>query len=207
MCGIVGLAYLNQDRSPSQRVIRAMCDTIIHRGPDEESVDIRGNVGLGMRRLSIIDLDGGSQPLFNESGTVRTVFNGEIYNYRELRADLETCGHVFSTQSDTEVIVHAYEEYGDDFPKYLNGMFGIALHDMENDRLLLVRDHIGIKPLFYYVGSDTLVWGSEIKALLASGTVPRDLNLEGLADFLAWEYVPGAETLLKIFSNCYRVIK
>lgn len=172
-----------------------MCERIVHRGPDEEGMDTRDGVALGMRRLSIIDLSGGSQPIFNEDGTIRTVFNGEIYNFRELRKELEARGHTFSTRSDTEVIVHGYEEYGARFPERLNGMFAIALHDSAKKRLLLVRDHIGIKPLYYAITDRHLVWGSEIKSILASGLMDRELDIDAIGQFMSWEYVPGPQTL------------
>ena len=197
MCGIVGVAVFKEGLLPTYEQLKAMCDTIIHRGPDEEGMDIRDNVAIGMRRLSIIDLKGGSQPIFNEDHSIRVVFNGEIYNFRELRRGLESQGHVFRTNSDTEVIVHAYEEYGSDFPKYFNGMFAFALHDSTKHKLFLVRDHIGIKPLYYSFNQSRLVWGSEIKALLASGLISRELNIDALSEFLAWEYIPGNRTLFK----------
>jgi asparagine synthase (glutamine-hydrolysing) len=197
MCGIAGIAAFAGATEPSLGQIREMCDAIRHRGPDADGLDVRRGVGLGMRRLSIIDLAGGNQPIFNEDNSILCVFNGEIYNFKELRAQLEARGHSFRTQSDTEVIVHAYEEYGDDFPQHLNGMFAIALHDTHRKRLLLVRDHIGIKPLFYCFTGKHLVFGSEIKCLLTTGLVERNLNLDGLGQFLAWEYIPGAMTLLK----------
>ena len=143
-----------------------------------------------------LTLSGGKQPIFNEDGTIRTVFNGEIYNYRELRTALLARGHQFKTNSDTEAIVHAYEEYGPDFPKHLNGMFAIALHDSVRRRLYLVRDHIGIKPLYYCVTKHYIAWGSEIKALLAAGLAERDLDVDALAEYLAWEYIPGIRTLI-----------
>ncbi len=174
-----------------------MCDVIYHRGPDADGIDVRAGVGLGMRRLSIIDLAGGNQPIFNEDRSILCVFNGEIYNFKEVRATLEGRGHRFRTNSDTEVIVHAYEEYGDDFPVHLNGMFAIALHDTRKKRLLLVRDHIGIKPLYYSFSGSHLVFGSEIKCLLASGHVERRLHIDALGQFLAWEYIPGSMTLLE----------
>ncbi len=174
-----------------------MCDTIVHRGPDGEGVGIVDHVALGMRRLSIIDIEGGSQPIFNEDRTVRVTLNGEIYNFRELRRQLEAAGHRFSTRSDTEVIVHAYEEFGDDFVNRLNGMFAIALHDSARDRLILARDHLGIKPLFYAVTPEAVIWGSEVKAILASGMVSRTLDSTALVDFLSWEYVPGEQTLFR----------
>jgi asparagine synthase (glutamine-hydrolysing) len=197
MCGITGIASLRGAPLPTPLPLQAMCERIVHRGPDEEGMDTREGVALGMRRLSIIDLSGGSQPIFNEDGTIRTVFNGEIYNFRELRKDLEGCGHTFSTRSDTEVIVHGYEEYGDRFPEKLNGMFAIALHDSAKKRLLLTRDHIGIKPLYYAITDRHLVWGSEIKSILASGLMGREPDLDAIGQFMSWEYVPGPQTLFK----------
>ncbi|MCA1853450.1 MAG: asparagine synthase (glutamine-hydrolyzing), partial [Beggiatoa sp.] len=196
MCGIAGIAAFRDARSPVREQIHAMCETIVHRGPNDEGIHVQGGVGLGMRRLSIIDLGGGRQPIWNEDRTVLTVFNGEIYNYRELRRDLEVRGHRFMTHSDTEVIVHGYEEYGRDFPIHLNGMFAIALHDTVRRKLILVRDHIGIKPLYYSFTDARIVFGSELKVLLASGLVKRNLDIDALGQFLSWEYVPGAQTLL-----------
>ncbi len=198
MCGIAGIAAFRNVPDSFPERLRAMCAAMVHRGPDDEGMDIRGAVALGMRRLSIIDLSGGSQPIFNEDKTVRTVFNGEIYNFRELRSDLEGRGHVFHTNTDTEVIVHAYEEYGPDFPRHFNGMFAFALHDEARHRLLLVRDQIGIKPLYYAFTADHLIFGSEIKTILASGLLAaKSLDLDALGEFLAWEYVPGEGTLLR----------
>jgi asparagine synthase (glutamine-hydrolysing) len=174
-----------------------MCDAMLHRGPDDAGYLVDGGVAFGMRRLSIIDLAGGHQPIFNEDGTIGVVFNGEIYNYRELRTWLESEGHRFSTNSDTEVIVHLWEQVGIDFAQHLNGMFAIALLDRPRRRVVLARDHVGIKPLYYALGPEELVFGSELKVLLASGRVPRRLDVDGLAQFLAWEYVPGAGTLLQ----------
>ena len=198
MCGIAGFATAGGGKPvPPEAVLKRMCDTIVHRGPDDDGIYHDARVGLGMRRLSIIDLSGGKQPIANEDGTVLTVFNGEIYNFRELRAELEAAGHVFRTHSDTEVIVHGYEEWGDDFVTRLNGMFGIAVYDLRRGRLLLARDHVGIKPLFYAVTPEGLAFGSEIKAVLASGMVERSLDLDALGQFIAWEYTPGEMTLLK----------
>ena len=196
MCGIAGIAALGEatDR-PTAKQIQRMCDKIVHRGPDAAGYNVRDGVALGMRRLSIIDVEGGQQPIFNETGTILTVFNGEIYNFRELRHTLKSKGHQFATHTDTEVIVHAYEEYGRDFPKYLNGMFAIALHDIAQNKLFLIRDHLGIKPLFYAYNEQHLVFGSEIKTILASGLVERSLDMNALSEFLAWEYVPGEATL------------
>jgi asparagine synthase (glutamine-hydrolysing) len=174
-----------------------MCDTIVHRGPDDDGMLHDQRVGLGMRRLSIIDLAGGKQPMANADGTVVCVFNGEIYNFGDLKSELAAAGHAFRTKSDTEVIVHAYEQWGDDFVTRLNGMFAIALYDKARARLLMARDHVGIKPLYYAFTPDCLVFGSEIKALLASGSVQRELDLDALGQFIAWEYCPGESTLLK----------
>jgi len=196
MCGIAGIAALGGAPVPTLNQVHRMCEAILHRGPDDEGLDLRGGVALGMRRLSIIDLAGGNQPLFNEDHTILCVFNGEIYNFKQLRNRLVSKGHIFRTHSDTEVIVHAYEEYGEAFPRHLNGMFAIALHDTNTKKLLLVRDHVGIKPLYYSLAKNNLIFGSEIKCLLASGLIDRALNMDALGQFMAWEYIPGAMTLL-----------
>lgn len=196
MCGIAGYAHVD-GRPADPELIKAMCDSILHRGPDDAGYLVEGAVALGMRRLSIIDLAGGHQPIFNEDGSVATVFNGEIYNYRELRQELEAKGHRFATHSDTEVIVHLYEEMGAEFPKRLNGMFAIAVFDRRRRKIVLARDHVGIKPLYYALDATGLVFGSEVKVLLASGRVSRQLDVDALGQFMSWEYVPGAATLFK----------
>jgi asparagine synthase (glutamine-hydrolysing) len=196
MCGIAGVAAL-ADTPVALEQLRRMCDTIVYRGPDDGGYLVDPNVAMGMRRLSIIDLSGGHQPIFNEDDTVAVVYNGEIYNYRELRTELEAKGHRFKTHSDTEVIVHLWEEVGDQFADRLNGMFAIALLDRRAQKLVLARDHVGIKPLYYARVPNGLVFGSEIKVLLASDWVPRRLNMDALGQYLAWEYVPGAATLLQ----------
>ncbi|MGB5294426.1 MAG: asparagine synthase (glutamine-hydrolyzing) [Thermoanaerobaculia bacterium] len=195
MCGIAGIVALPGKRPPTADQIARMCDTLVHRGPDSQGSILEGPVGLGMRRLSIIDLAGGDQPLFNEDRSVSLVFNGEIYNNRELRERLEGQGHIFATATDGEVIAHLWEEYGESFPAHLNGMFAIALHDNRQRRVILVRDRLGIKPLFLALTGDHLVFGSEVKSLLASGLVQPRVELNSLAQFLAWEYVPGPATL------------
>lgn len=197
MCGIVGIIDLKGNAPPDEDRIRRMCSTIVHRGPDEEGLKVHGPVGLGMRRLAIIDLSGGSQPIHNEDRSIWTVFNGEIYNYREFRSELEERGHTFRTSSDTETLVHGYEEYGPDFADKLNGMFAFAVYDSKRSKVCLARDHVGIKPLYYALTKDHLVFGSEIKAILASGLVARSLDLNSLSQFLAWEYVPGEATLFR----------
>ncbi|MGH8624648.1 MAG: asparagine synthase (glutamine-hydrolyzing) [Gammaproteobacteria bacterium] len=195
MCGITGIAAMPGVPVPSLDQLKAMCNTLVHRGPDAEGVGIQDGVGLAMRRLAIIDVRGGSQPVFNEDRTIRTIFNGEIYNFRELRRSLQRSGHRFTTNTDTEVIVHAYEEYGEKFVEQFNGMFAFALHDSVGKKLILARDHIGVKPLYYAVAKGHLIWGSEIKALLASGLLEKELDINALGEFLAWEYVPGKRTL------------
>lgn len=203
MCGIAGVASLSGSQRVTREQLERMCSVMRHRGPDDDGIGIAGNVGMGMRRLSIIDVVGSKQPIFNEDRSVRTVFNGEIYNYRELRKELSRRGHEFRTSGDTESIVHAYEEYGSDFPNHLNGMFAIALHDSNTRTLYLVRDHLGIKPLYYMHTNDFLVWGSEVKVLLASGLFQPELNVDAVNQFLTWEYVPGADTMM----NCVHKLK
>jgi asparagine synthase (glutamine-hydrolysing) len=193
MCGICGIATAGEQ--PSRELIRKMCSTIVHRGPDGEGVFVAPGVGLGMRRLAIIDLVTGDQPMANESGSVQIVFNGEIYNFQELRRDLESRGHRFATHSDTEVVPHLYEEHGPGFAEKLNGMFAIALWDAEAGRLVLARDRIGIKPLFYSVRDGTLFFGSEVKAILAAGGSRRGLDLEALDQLLTFEYTASPRSL------------
>jgi asparagine synthase (glutamine-hydrolysing) len=196
MCGIAGIVAL-RGAAASQADVARMCDAMVHRGPDDAGYLVDGQVALGVRRLSIIDVAGGHQPIFNEDESVAVVYNGEIYNFRELRAWLEARGHRFRTASDTEVIVHLWEQVGLEFPRHLNGMFAIALYDRVRQQLVLARDHVGIKPLYYALDADRLVFGSEVKVLLASGRVGRRLDVDSLAQFLSWEYVPGEGTLLK----------
>jgi asparagine synthase (glutamine-hydrolysing) len=196
MCGIAGLASLS-DKPVTLGQLQRMCDSMAYRGPDDAGYLVDPGVAIGMRRLSIIDLSSGHQPILNEDDTVAVVFNGEIYNYRELREWLIGRGHRFKTHSDTEVIVHLWEEVGVDFADRLNGMFAIALLDRRARKLVLARDHVGIKPLYYARVLDGLVFGSEIKVVLESGWVPRRLDLDATGQYLAWEYVPGEATLLK----------
>jgi asparagine synthase (glutamine-hydrolysing) len=188
MCGIAGVASIAGRPPIDLGRLRAMTDSLLHRGPDETGSEICDGVALGMRRLSIIDLEGGSQPLYNEDRSIRVVFNGEIYNYRELRRGLEARGHRLLTQTDGEVIPHLWEELGPRFPCVLNGMFAIAVHDLRSKRVTLVRDHFGIKPLYYTLVDGRLVFGSEVKALLAAGMVPRELDIDAQGEFLSWEY-------------------
>jgi asparagine synthase (glutamine-hydrolysing) len=197
MCGICGIVKFDVNDSVDLGLLERMTDRISHRGPDNFGYFRDGPAGLGHRRLSIIDLGGGRQPIFNEDGNVVVVFNGEIYNYQEISADLIARGHVFRTHSDTEAIVHAYEQYGDNCVKLFRGMFAFALWDRARHRLLLVRDRLGIKPLYYYQGRDSLVFASEIKSLLKSPDVPREVDETSLGLYLAQRYVPGPRTMFK----------
>lgn len=197
MCGICGAITRNQAPPIGRALLRRMNETLRHRGPDDSGDYLDDQAGLAMRRLSIVDLVTGHQPIANEDGTIWTVFNGEIYNHRELRRRLEARGHAFTTDSDTEVIVHAYEEYGDDCLLYFNGMFGIAIWDTRRRRLLLARDRIGIKPVYYHVSSDRLVFGSELKAVVAHPDVPRRIDPVALEQFLTLEYIPSPRTIFQ----------
>jgi len=201
MCGICGKLYFDRERPVDPDLLGRMMDSIAHRGPDGQGSHLRAPVGLGHRRLSIIDLDTGGQPMCNEDATVWVVFNGEIYNFRELRAQLERKGHRFSSASDTEVIVHLYEELGDDCVSRLNGMFAFALWDERRQRLLLARDRVGIKPLYFTCTGNAIVFGSEIKALLADPDVRRQLNLPAIDRFLTYHYLPGDETMFEGISK------
>src|SRR5947208_3844638 len=169
MCGIVGIAYRERDRPVSRDQLRRMCAAIAHRGPDDEGLFVDGGVGLGMRRLSIIDLSGGQQPIFNEDGTKVIVFNGEIYNYRDLRRQLIARGHVIRSHSDTETVLHLYEEHGPDCVSQLRGMFAFAIWDATRRQLLLARDRFGIKPLYVVQAPWGIAFASELKALHAAG--------------------------------------
>jgi asparagine synthase (glutamine-hydrolysing) len=197
MCGICGRLNYERHQAVDGELVVRMADQIAHRGPDGQGSFIRGNVGLAHRRLSIIDLSTGDQPMSNETGSVWVVFNGEIYNYRELRADLQSKGHQFKSQSDTEVIVHLYEEIGDACVAKLQGMFAFALWDVAKHRLVLARDRVGIKPLYYADTPRSLIFGSEIKALLADPDVERRIDPEAVDRFLTYYYTPGHGTMFE----------
>jgi asparagine synthase (glutamine-hydrolysing) len=197
MCGICGIfEFYRRDPIP-EAVVRRMNDTIVHRGPDDEGIYVSEGIGFGFRRLSIIDLSGGHQPISNEDGRIWVMLNGEIYNYPELRQDLVSRGHQFRTRSDTESIVHLYEEYGEDCFRRLRGMFAIALWDSRERKLLLARDRVGKKPLFYARDDKRILFGSELKALLAANGMPRAIDKEALADYFAFGYVPAPKTIYK----------
>jgi asparagine synthase (glutamine-hydrolysing) len=194
MCGICGLVSLD-GAAVDPDVVAAMNGTLVHRGPDSSGAFVEGSVGLAARRLSIIDIAGGDQPVANEDGRIRVVQNGEIYNHAELRAGLERKGHRFATRSDTEVLVHLYEERGPAFVEDLRGMFAIALWDRLEQRLVLARDRFGIKPLYYGVSGGRLSFGSELKALLAMPGFPREVDPDALEAYLAFNSIPAPLTI------------
>jgi asparagine synthase (glutamine-hydrolysing) len=201
VCGIAGLIR-RQGESATPAEVRRMCDTIVHRGPDDEGIYTRGHAGIGMRRLSIIDLAGGHQPIHNEDAGVWVVYNGEIYNFPELRKDLESRGHQFYTHSDTEVIVHLYEEMGSDCIQHLRGMFAIALYDERRDSLLLARDRLGKKPLYYAHKDGRLYFGSEIKTILAvAPELASDINQRALLQFFSLQYIPDPNSAFRSISK------
>lgn len=195
MCGIVGKWNYQTGAPVEQALIQGMARKLVHRGPDDEGFYIQGALGLGFRRLAIIDLSpAGNQPMSNEDGTVWIIFNGEIYNYQELRPDLERRGHKFRSRTDTETIIHLYEEYGEQCVQRLRGMFAFAIWDSRKEQLFLARDRVGKKPLKYYLGPDGIVFASELKAILADPSVPRKIDLDAVDMYLTYQYVPHPKT-------------
>jgi asparagine synthase (glutamine-hydrolysing) len=197
MCGLCGMFEPGGDGVASLTTLKAMADTIQHRGPDDEGFLAQGPVGLAFRRLSIIDLEGGHQPLSNEDGTVWVAFNGEIYNFEELNRRYLSKGHSFRTRSDTETIVHLYEELGVDCFAELRGMFGIAIWDARKQQVVLARDRIGKKPMFYAWDGRRLVFGSEMKALFPAGGISQEMDPQALSDFFSYQYIPAPKTIYK----------
>jgi asparagine synthase (glutamine-hydrolysing) len=197
MCGICGLFEFDQQREIRRELVHRMTETIVHRGPDDEGIYVGLGVGLGFRRLSIIDVAGGHQPISNEDGRISVMLNGEVYNYLELHRELVGRGHRFSTRSDTEAIVHLYEEYGEQCFGRLRGMFAIALWDSRERKLLLARDRVGKKPLFYAADGKRILFGSELKCLLAADSLPRDINVQALSDYFSLGYVPAPKTIYR----------
>ena len=196
MCGICGQLNFAREEPVDPSVVRRMTDAIVHRGPDDEGYFVAGSVGLGFRRLSIIDLSGGHQPMFDAERTVCVVFNGEIYNYKELRVRLESLGHRFLTKSDTEVIVYGYKEWGTDVFKHLNGMFGLAIWDLKRQRLVVARDAMGIKLIYYRFDDGQFSFGSEIRALLAANG-DFEVDPTALSLFLRFRYTPSPRTIIR----------
>ncbi|MCH8304906.1 MAG: asparagine synthase (glutamine-hydrolyzing) [Candidatus Marinimicrobia bacterium] len=197
MCGIAGKIYYDRQRSVAESDLHAMADCLIHRGPDGEGILLNNNVGFAMRRLVVIDPKTGNQPIYNEDGSIGVVQNGEIYNYKEVRDELRSKGHKFETESDTEVIVHAYEEYGKDCPKHLNGQFAFAINDSKTKTQFLARDRLGIKPLFWYSDSDKFMFASEVKSLIQDDDFPAALDEEGVWDYFSFGYVPTPKSIFK----------
>ena len=201
MCGFAGFID-STEIEKKKEILKAMTDSIAHRGPDGEGFFTDSKVAMGFRRLSIIDLAGGDQPLFNEDKTLVINFNGEIYNYKELKEELIKCGHVFATNSDTEVIVHGYEEYGTDVVNKLRGMFGFVIWDTKTETLFGARDPFGIKPFYYYDTKDLFMYGSEIKAFLHHPDFKKELNKNALKTYLCYQYSVPTESF---FVNVYKL--
>ncbi len=202
MCGLCGFAVTDPSRD-NAAIVRAMADQIRHRGPDDDGYFVTDEVALGFRRLSIIDLTTGHQPMTRRAGDLTIVYNGEVYNYRQLRAELEGLGYRFETTSDTETLLHGYAEWGADLPNHLRGMFAFVIHDRANRELFGARDVFGIKPLYYYLDGSTFLFASEIKAFLAHPDFRRGFNRDLLAAYLSYEYIPDARTL---FGNVFKLL-
>jgi asparagine synthase (glutamine-hydrolysing) len=203
MCGIAGWINLDTTKSnlAAEPVLHSMCERIVHRGPDSEGLWLDDTVALGMRRLSIIDLHTGDQPVFSEDRSVVVMMNGELYNYREVRAKLEKKGHKFTTRSDTEILPHLYEEYGEDVLEHVNGMFAFSLWDTRKKKLIIARDRFGEKPLYYGVFDGKLMWASEPKALLAHPAVKPELDLNALRHYVSFDYVPAPMSIYRGISK------
>jgi asparagine synthase (glutamine-hydrolysing) len=197
MCGICGQLNFATDEPANPETIRQMSRSMFHRGPDEDGMFISGPVGLGFRRLSIIDLAGGSQPMSDDERSVQVIFNGEIYNFKELRRELEKCGYHFRTRSDTEVIVHGYKEWGMDVFNHLNGMFGIAIWDAKYKRLIVARDPMGIKLIYYRIENGQLTFGSEIRPVLAAKNIAPEISAAAISLFLRFRYTPSPLTVFQ----------
>ncbi|MEO6683135.1 MAG: asparagine synthase (glutamine-hydrolyzing) [Ginsengibacter sp.] len=197
MCGITGIAYFNKERNINPEVLNNMSKSIYHRGPDDEGYYIKGNIGLGFRRLSIIDLETGHQPMSNQNNTIHIVFNGEIYNYQELKKNLIQKGYLFRTSTDTEVILHLYEHYGENCLQYLRGMFAFTIWNATKQQMFCARDRFGIKPFYYSLDNEKFVFGSEIKSILKSDNVEKSLSYEALDSYFAFGYITSDLSIYK----------
>ena len=197
MCGICGIFNFGKTNPVEEKQIRRMCKLIVHRGPDDEGIFVDKNIGLGMRRLAIIDLQTGHQPIFNEDKTLCIVLNGEIYNFQEIRNNLEKKGHKFYTKTDVETVVHLYEEYQEKCVEYLRGMFAFAIWDKNKERLFLARDRIGKKPLFYTIQNGSLIFASEMKSILEILETTPEIDFESIDLYLTYQYIPGPRTIFK----------
>ena len=202
MCGITGFAERNHKAETARRIVKGMADLITYRGPDGEGYYVDDQVALGHRRLSIIDLEGGKQPMFNEDGSLVCIFNGEIYNFQTLREELIAAGHTFATRSDTEVLLHGYEQWGEDMLDKLRGMFAFVIFNKNTNEVFGARDFFGIKPLYYAKMGETLMWGSEIKSFLDHPHFKKELNTDVLETYLTFQYSPTTETF---FKNVYKL--
>lgn len=202
MCGICGYVNIDKGSAAEEDILKRMCGALVHRGPDDEGIYIKDNIALGHRRLSIIDLALGHQPIFNEDSSVAVIHNGEIYNFPELKENLSKKGHLFKTRSDTETIVHAYEEYGEDCVRYIDGMFAFAIWDSRKKTLFLARDRFGKKPLYYGLFGGHFIFSSELKAMLKHPAVRKEIDLRALSKYLAYEYIPAPYS---IFKNIYKL--
>ena len=196
MCGISGYWDITEEfnKEKLENIVHIMNEQIRHRGPDEEGMYQKNSFCMGMRRLSIIDLQGGSQPVFNEDHSIAVVYNGEIYNYKRIRKELIERGHIFATNADTEVITHAFEEYGTKSFDMFDGMFSFALFEVKNNILYLVRDRMGEKPLYYSVANNYVIFGSELKCLISTGRIEKKINIRALNQFLQLTYIPSPLT-------------
>ena len=201
MCGIAGVMKFREGARVEPATLRQMCAAMVHRGPDDEGVYTDGAIGIGMRRLSIVDLATGHQPLSNEDGTVWIVFNGEIYNHALLRPGLENQGHQYRTHSDTETIIHLYEQYGPDCVQHLRGMFAFAIWDARKQKLFIARDRLGIKPLYYRITADEIVWGSEIKVVRACTASGAEFHRTALPDILLLATSPARTRSIKVSAS------
>ncbi|MCC7431795.1 asparagine synthase (glutamine-hydrolyzing), partial [bacterium] len=197
MCGITGKVFFSKGRNISDVEIKNMTDTIIHRGPNDSGIYTDKNIGLGFRRLSIIDLHTGHQPLSNEDDSIWIVFNGEIYNFMELRQTLVSKGHRFKTKTDTEVIIHLYEEFGVDCVKQLRGMFAFVIWDSKKQQIFCARDRFGIKPFYYFIDNEKFIFGSEIKSIKASNDINFQLNIFALDAYFTYGYTIGEQTIFE----------
>src|SRR5947199_6729200 len=197
MCGIAGFVGMQRPCDEAARRVRAMCDAIAHRGPDSDGYHVADGVALGMRRLSIIDVSGGQQPISNEDGSITVVFNGEIYNHRSLRRELEASGHRFRTHSDTEVLVHLYEDFGPEMATRLHGMFAFAIWDSRNRVLLIARDRTGMKPLSYLASPEGLVFCSELRSICALDSGRLRVAPSAVMQYLAFGYVPDPASIFE----------
>ena len=201
MCGFVGFTDKHSS-TEKKKIVKEMADMIAHRGPDGEGYYVDSEIALGHRRLSIIDLNGGSQPIFNEDKSMVIVFNGEIYNYKEIRKKLQKQGHTFKTNTDTEVILHGYEEYGTQLFEDLRGMFAFIIYDLKQKEIIGVRDHFGIKPFYYYKTDKEFIFASEIKAMLKHPNFKKEVNKKSLKMYLIFQYSVFEETF---FKNVYKL--